>query len=200
MPMTAPSAAGFSRKALTGCNPRLVRPSQVHTRRLPSTQYSWFAQRFQILMAGHQRFMTVSSWALPPYAVGPAIRQHAHALVRRRHATGRPTARRRRPVLPCMARRFMAGRRSWRAVVRGRAVRGGAVRGGAHRRARRGAESCHPDWPRAGATRMAAGRVCSRGAVGPVSAAVGSSVDADAPLAQSAERLHGKEKVYGSIP
>jgi hypothetical protein len=23
---------------------------------------------------------------------------------------------------------------------------------------------------------------------------------ADAPLAQSAERLHGKEKVYGSIP
>ena len=28
----------------------------------------------------------------------------------------------------------------------------------------------------------------------------GVPVDADAPLAQSAERLHGKEKVYGSIP
>ena len=43
-------------------------------------------------------------------------------------------------------------------------------------------------------------RVCSPGAVGPVPAASGWLVEADAPLAQSAERLHGKEKVYGSIP
>jgi hypothetical protein len=109
IPMTAPSAAGFSRKALTGCNPRLVRPSQVQTCRLPSTQYSWFAQRFQIFRIGHQRFMTVSSWALPPYAAGPAIRQHAHALVRRRHATDRSTARSWRLVLRCMAGRLVAG-------------------------------------------------------------------------------------------
>src|SRR5215469_10541633 len=32
------------------------------------------------------------------------------------------------------------------------------------------------------------------------SGSAGSLVDAGAPLAQSAERLHGKEKVYGSIP
>ena len=29
---------------------------------------------------------------------------------------------------------------------------------------------------------------------------LGAQSAADAPLAQSAERLHGKEKVYGSIP
>ena len=43
------------------------------------------------------------------------------------------------------------------------------------------------------------GRVCS-----PVAAVrireAGAQSAADAPLAQSAERLHGKEKVYGSIP
>ena len=43
------------------------------------------------------------------------------------------------------------------------------------------------------------GRVCS-----PVAAVrirkPGARSAADAPLAQSAERLHGKEKVYGSIP
>jgi hypothetical protein len=43
------------------------------------------------------------------------------------------------------------------------------------------------------------GRVCSAVAVAQVREPGAQSV-ADAPLAQSAERLHGKEKVYGSIP
>ena len=34
----------------------------------------------------------------------------------------------------------------------------------------------------------------------PVPASPGTLAHTDAPLAQSAERLHGKEKVYGSIP
>jgi hypothetical protein len=48
-------------------------------------------------------------------------------------------------------------------------------------------------------SRAAAGRVCSMGAanVAPGQSGRGGAV---APLAQSAERLHGKEKVYGSIP
>jgi hypothetical protein len=48
-------------------------------------------------------------------------------------------------------------------------------------------------WPADGAS-----RVCSAGAAGALP--VGSGAHVGAPLAQSAERLHGKEKVYGSIP
>jgi hypothetical protein len=43
------------------------------------------------------------------------------------------------------------------------------------------------------------GRVCSAFAAVRIRKS-GDRNAADAPLAQSAERLHGKEKVYGSIP
>ena len=51
----------------------------------------------------------------------------------------------------------------------------------------------------AGLNQQGAGRVCSLGAAN-VDPETGTRGVADAPLAQSAERLHGKEKVYGSIP
>ena len=69
-----------------------------------------------------------------------------------------------------------------RPADRGPAVRGTGIRGIVDR-----------------ANPLTLGRVCS-----PVAAVrirkSGAEGAADAPLAQSAERLHGKEKVYGSIP
>jgi hypothetical protein len=49
------------------------------------------------------------------------------------------------------------------------------------------------------ANRLTLGRVCSAVAAVRIRKS-GAQSAADAPLAQSAERLHGKEKVYGSIP
>ena len=121
----------------------------------------------------------------------------------------------RRPAVPAFAWRarwrVWAGRlravapaRRWKVVAR--------------RDARVGGPGCRPSaaaaaasmcwclvWTGSARTRpdpanlLAPGRVCSAGAAVRFRQTGVHSV-ADAPLAQSAERLHGKEKVYGSIP
>lgn len=91
MPTIAPSAAGLRSSALTGCKPRSTYPSQHHTCRSPSPQYSCFERRFQRSWIGHQRFMIVSLWPIPPSAAGTARHRFAHALLTRSHATGMST-------------------------------------------------------------------------------------------------------------